>query len=100
MRPPVLEPAAVYDVRDGSYRFDVHFGPLSVWLARDGHDLTHAYRIEVYLVDCPSAKIFRYERDREGRTLWDTSTQEPKKAPPVEVPLSSLPPIAPLATVP
>lgn len=91
----MMEPLAVYDVSDGSYQFDVHHKPLSGWLAPYGVELTDLYRIEVYLIDCPSARLFGYERDADGRILWDQAAKGPKKLPPRELPVSSLPPLAP-----
>lgn len=85
-------PLKTYDVHEDSWkrlRGDDR-DRIRHWLHHHGIDPHLTYRIEIYLIDCPSARIFEYEADPSGRKVKDGSTRTP-----YDIPLSNLPPAVP-----
>ncbi|MFI6594956.1 hypothetical protein ACIBHX_01840 [Nonomuraea sp. NPDC050536] len=70
-----IEPLVVFDARDERWRGDSH---ILAWCRSEGIDPEQVYRLEVYLVDCPFARVYDDYLRRD----------------PYDVILSSLPPEA------
>lgn len=99
-------PLVVFDVNDRP-AFDriiaapEHHQRLLDWMRSQGLDPHDVYRLEVFLVDCPSARVFEYARDGQGRGYCgvdhdhraDLDCCHLARRDPYEVPLSSLPPM-------
>jgi hypothetical protein len=95
--PMTPEPLAVYDVREEPFRSMLgtpwHMCLLD-WLVEEGFDPLDIYRVEVYLVDCPSARVYSYARNEDGKRYL-ASELDLARRPPYDVILSSLPPDPP-----
>jgi hypothetical protein len=63
------------------------------WFTLEGINPRDIYRFEVYLVDCPSARVYEYDRDSNGHCYL--VGDEIARRPPYEAILSSLPPETP-----
>ncbi len=88
-------PVAVWDVHDRDWRYARE--TKSRWLREQGLPVDQMYRIEFLLTDPPSARIFCFALNEDGRRYIDGHSQDPhdhKAAtePPRIVPLNSLPP--------
>ncbi|MFD9950902.1 hypothetical protein ACFWYW_59195 [Nonomuraea sp. NPDC059023] len=85
-----IEPLIVYDCSSRQW----HGNPdVLAWMRAEGLDPEQAYRLEVYLVDCPSARVYEYDRNEAGERYLvgdDAARREP-----YDVILSSLPPDTP-----
>jgi hypothetical protein len=85
-----LEPLAVWDSREKSW---LPYRPeRTAWLEEHGLPADDIYRIEFYLLDGPSARLFCFHVNDEGRRIYDDSRDGPAVEKPRDVPLSDLPP--------
>ncbi|WP_214317677.1 hypothetical protein [Nonomuraea sediminis] len=93
----MIKPLVVLDVREqGHLLFAAAFhSRLLDWLYDNGLNPYSIYRLEVYLVDCPSARVYEYARDEDGRLIVDREREDVRRRPPRDVVLSSLPPALP-----
>lgn len=91
-----FEPIAVYDIRDRWWMNepDGHDRLLD-WVRSYGVDPTYSRRFEVYLIDCPSLRVFDLALDENGRTYRDGAGMALRD--PYDVPLADLPPGCPRA---
>lgn len=101
-----LAPIAVYDVHDRP-AFDLLLADrnrhraLLAWMRSQALNPTHVYRLEIHLVDSPSARIYEYARDEQGVRYCgvdhdhrgDADRCAIARRKPYEVALSSLPPV-------
>lgn len=65
---------------------------LMVWAESQGIRTGDTTRIEVYLIDGPSAVVTTYARDERGRIVVDATGENALRRT-KEIPLSSLPPV-------
>lgn len=80
----------VREVRDPDW-WDIQ-APGIEWLKGEGIPVRRTYRVEIYLMDSPFARVFAYAEDEQGRCYPDPATGEPAEDEPAIVPLGSLPP--------
>lgn len=90
------EPLAVYDVHEDAWdrltaqeKYRVR-----MWIVEQGLDPGDIVRLEVYLIDCPFARVHEFDRDENGNLrVEDLPPREIAVRPPRDVLLSSLPPV-------
>jgi hypothetical protein len=80
---------AVWDVNDRGYT-DICI-PVMEFLMSQGIPVHDTYRVEVYLLDAPFARVFTYAQDDQGR-YFDEGTDGAAVNDPYDVPLTALPP--------
>lgn len=88
-----LAPLLVSDVRDDDYWHSVtqdQGQALRAWLRSNHLEPNDIYRFEVYILDCPFAKVFTYARDEHGH--FRVKDGELVQREPFTVPLNSMPP--------
>lgn len=92
----MVEPVRVLDAREEPMRARLgtpwHMSLLD-WFKQEGINPRNVYRLEVYLVDCPSGRIFEYDVDQEGNRYVKAGQDEAARRRPYDVILSSLPPM-------
>ncbi|MGI5171903.1 hypothetical protein ACQEU3_46930 [Spirillospora sp. CA-253888] len=92
---------AVYDIRDPSWRSRYDHIPAPqqaafiAWGDHHGIDLNNTARLEIHLTDRLIARVTYRERHPEGHLVIDDQTNEIKRLPPVDVPITSKPPLPP-----
>lgn len=90
-----FRPIAVYDVRD-PWWIDEDLGAhvrLLDWVRSYGVDPTYARRFEIYLIDCPSLRVYDLALDGHGKPYRDGSEMASRE--PYDVLLRDLPPRCP-----
>jgi hypothetical protein len=90
----------VYDVRQESwYNLAVEERlEVCTWMVEEGLDPGEVFRLEVFLIDCPFARVHEYDRDGDGRLrVEDLPPRRIAVRPPRDVLVSSLPPVKPWA---
>ncbi|MFI6819253.1 hypothetical protein ACIBG7_43180 [Nonomuraea sp. NPDC050328] len=90
------EALAVFDSRDDAWYELVRLGQANAfraWVESQGLDPREIYRLEIYLVDCPSARVHSYAKDANGKHYLDGTDIARRE--PYEIALSSLPPYMP-----
>ncbi|MEV4246985.1 hypothetical protein AB0J63_26675 [Streptosporangium canum] len=95
MTAPTLKPLVVFDSADNTYwnrasADAAWYDSLLGWVRQHGIDPPNTYRLEVYLLDCPFARVYEFDLDKDGRKYVagsDYARREPR-----DVLLSSLPP--------
>lgn len=108
-----MAPLAVYDVHDDGYLglTQEQQEQIMGWLREQDQNPDVIYRVEIYLIDCPSARIFVWDIDADGRhycpldhahRAWtiQSPTDDPAKVCEIasrtfEVPISQMPPVKP-----
>ena len=95
MTATAVDPLAVYDVREGSYQYE-GFAAFRRWAAAQGMDINETYRIEIHSPSAPFARVFTYDRDKQGRRHLDPVTGDAARRAPFDQPISSMPPVEPL----
>lgn len=94
------EPLAVFDVHEDDWdRFTAQEKyQVRLWIVEQSLDPGDIFRLEVFLIDCPFARVHEYDRDDDGCLRVEGL---PPRAiavrPPRDVLLSSLPPVKPRA---
>jgi hypothetical protein len=94
------EPLAVYDVHEDGWEQLTAQEQYQVrlWVVEQGMDPGDIFRLEVFLIDCPFARVYEFDRDEDGslrvedQPPWDFAVRPPR-----DVLLSSLPPVKPRA---
>ena len=89
------EPVAVFDAHDDDWCNLAAEERTKVWtwMVEEGLDPGEVFRLEVFLIDCPFARVHEYDRDDEGcLRVEDASPRRIAVRPPRDVLLSSLPP--------
>ena len=93
------KPRLVWDVREEGW-FSPNRAQKTAWLEERGLPVDDIYRVEFYLLDAPSARVYCYHRDEQGHKHWnehhttgdhDHSACAPAYIPPYDVPLRDLP---------
>jgi len=86
-----IEPLAVWDASAREY--NAIRDQVCEYLAGQGIPIDPAYRVEVYLLDAPFARVFTYDQDGEdGERHLDPATGDVAVRPPFDQPLTALPP--------
>lgn len=85
---PALEPLAVFDARDESWRGDHQ---TLAWFRSEGIDPNQVHRLEVYLLDCPFARVYEFVT-LNGARFFVAERDEYLRRDPYDVILASLPP--------
>ncbi len=94
-----LEPIWVGDVHDSQTWPPPNLSEVLGWARSEGINANETYRIEVYLLDCPFARVYEYDRDENGtRFCWVEHDHlddrcDVAKRKPFDVPLTTLPPV-------
>lgn len=83
-----IEPLVVHDCRDRGWAGDPR---ILAWCRAEGLNPHEIYRLEVYLLDCPSARVYEYARDDDGNRYL-VGDDEAARREPHDVILTSLPP--------
>jgi hypothetical protein len=97
MTVPALEPLVVFDARDESWRGDPK---ILAWCRAEGLDPEQIYRLEVYLLDAPFARVYEFVTLNGARFLVEERDDYLRRDP-YDVILSTLPPDwAPEGTTP
>ncbi|MFD9950965.1 hypothetical protein ACFWYW_59350 [Nonomuraea sp. NPDC059023] len=86
-----IEPLVVYDCSSRQWHGDPE---VLAWMRAEGLDPDQVYRLEIYLVDCPSARVYEYATVQGARILVP-AREEYLRRKPYDVILSSLPPDTP-----
>ena len=89
------EPLAVYDVHEDNWFNLTREQRVEVWtwMVEEGLDPGEVFRLEVFLIDCPFARVHEYDRDGDGNLrVEDVPPRRIAVRPPRDVLLSSLPP--------
>jgi hypothetical protein len=86
-----FKPIAVYDIRDRWWmdEADAH-DRLLAWVRLYGVDPTYARRFEIYLIDCPSLRVYDLALDKHGKPYRDGPGMAMRE--PYDVLLRDLPP--------
>lgn len=91
-----LTPIAVYDAHDDLWTRWDDFQTLLHWLDDNGINPKATYRVEVFLLDAPFARVHAFQLVGEDQTrVYDPNTGEAVRLPPHDVLLNSLPPVQP-----
>jgi hypothetical protein len=92
-----LEPLAVYDVHEpGWYGLsDDQRHDLAAWSRAQRIEPSDTFRLEIYLLDCPFARVFQFERDAGGHKYVIPGTREIACRKPFDVPVGEMPPVKP-----
>ncbi|MFI6793643.1 hypothetical protein ACIBG4_40565 [Nonomuraea sp. NPDC050383] len=89
-----FEPIAVYDVRDRWWMDEpTAHDRLLTWLRSYEVDPTYTRRFEVYLIDCPSLRVYDLALDEHGQPYRDGPGMALRE--PYDVLLRDLPPECP-----
>lgn len=92
-------PTAVYDARDHSWWGlpEPDRDRFVEWLTGQGYEYNGktVRRVEVYEGDSPTARVFAFRLDEQGRKHIDPETGDVAMEPPHDLVLSSLPPVQP-----
>jgi hypothetical protein len=92
MTKPVGEPVAVWDAWDPDF-YPRYHPQVPDWLVSHGIDTDPAYRVEIYLIDTPFARVYTYAGlPPDDRRYVDPATGEAAVNPPYDHVLSELPP--------
>lgn len=86
-------PLVVIDAHDESWMDIVRSGchrPLVEWIQAQGLVPRDVYRLEIYLIDCPSAVVYAYASNAAGHRYLDGGDIARRE--PYTMPLDSLPP--------
>ncbi|MFI6296822.1 hypothetical protein ACIBEJ_34895 [Nonomuraea sp. NPDC050790] len=86
-----IEPLVVYDCHDKQWRGDPD---VLSWMRAEQLDPELVYRLEVYVVDCPSARVYEYATVL-GARIFVPALADYMRREPYDVILASLPPEAP-----
>ncbi|MGC5009762.1 hypothetical protein ACLQ2R_03250 [Streptosporangium sp. DT93] len=89
------DPLVAFDIRDSRNWWKVtndsaYHESLLEWMRAQGMNPSITYRLEIHLIDCPSARIYEYDLNSDGHRYSvgnDLARREP-----YEVILPSLPP--------
>jgi hypothetical protein len=90
-----MDPVAVWDARH--LRFGEVHPAVQHWIEGEGIDPNETYRVEVYLLDAPFARVFTYASEPgrpPGWRYWDEATGWAAVNDPYDKPVSGLPPEA------
>jgi hypothetical protein len=97
--PGDLQPVAVWDARHRDWNRWEHWREAENWAAacglssaERGHPRSQTYRIELYLIDGPFARCFRYAKDAAGQPHLDRPGGTVQLDAPEDVTLAGLPP--------
>jgi hypothetical protein len=110
--PTTLEPLAVYDVHEDNWLglTEGQREELAAWLREHDVEPDDAYRLEIYLLDCPFARVFQFDVNERGKVycrldhdhvaMWESGREPPGGVCEIarrtfDVPLSSMPPVKP-----
>ncbi|MCK2214277.1 hypothetical protein MF672_010810 [Actinomadura sp. ATCC 31491] len=67
----LASPRVVYDVHAQSWERILadpeRYARLTTWVREQGLDPERIYRLEVYLIDTPRARVFEWKQDEQGR---------------------------------
>ena len=80
----LASPRVIYDVHAESWAYVVadkeRYARLLAWIREQGLDPHDIYRVEVYLIGCPYARIFAFDLNDEGQHYMrgeDIARREP-----------------------
>ena len=86
-----IAPLAIWDANAREY--NAIRDQVCEYLAGQGLPIDAAYRVEVYLLDAPFARVFTYDQDSEGgERRLDQATGDVAVRPPFDQLLTALPP--------
>lgn len=93
------QPLAIYDARKVSYHKWPHWREAEEWLHNQGiigflpeEPRSGTYRVEIWLIDTPFARCFRYALDDRGRMYADPERDDVAVRDPEDLLLRELPP--------
>lgn len=85
-----ITPLAVWDVHNRSWAHN--WRPVMEYLESQGIPVDDTYRVEVYLLDMPFARVFTYAENERGWRYVDPATGDAAVNDPYDVLLTALPP--------